>query len=535
MRQIAIKLLDNEKITDAILLEDKGKIALGYLKDGKVIITQNPETIRLLLNEKNVQILQKIINDKDFAILKRIYDFISKNQFEGIETDKLKNLKFIKEIKINENLTKKYMKLKNNSKFEYADINEKIENNDYDEKFKVDNNSKLEKALADIFSIEGKIAFLIGVTGTGKTYSVENFAKLNGFKLFKTVISGSGDAREAIYGTKTLENDENGQKIVNNPGAGIEAFRNVCFKKEPTILFLDEVQRGTATDVLTIFSQTRDSDSKKEFFLVEGIDTFYPVIIKNINNEECLVLLTQESRLEHVDEKGKILKALPKKASRSEIETAMINGNVSIVNKEFLEKNGYEIVEKHSKIKEKLKLPINLFKIALSANIGYEYDMSSKLDSAVLSRCGIVDATLTDKTPVELLNLIKKENNEPSIIQYRNLTEEEHRIKEDFIINFFNAVQSGIALEETELPKRSYTPRNVKTLYSINKIPENEEIIDYLSKLINEYFILHYTNYEINEENLQPQQAQETYIKETLNNIKEIMSQNLNKTKKVKL
>ena len=527
MKTITIPFIKNNLELDNLLIAvQNNKYFFIYRDNDKLQISNNINLLKNFLNSRYKDIICQIFPENK-ELINKTYNFFEKNSPSMLLADEIKKIDLSKfdfnnQLAIPDDKIKIFNNLVKNQSFNYIDTNYKIYKNEKrkTKNFSFDKKNDIEEKLASIFQIEDKMAFLVGTTGIGKTYAVKQLAKKNNMNICYTAVSGTGDARVAVIGQKTLEIEDNKQKVTHNPGAGLVSFRKVVEEKEDAVLIIDEILRGSASDITTIFSIEKDEEGNK-YYDIEGVEYYYIIEIENIKGEKAKVLLSDRNVA--VDfENGTILKPAKIDANKNQIIEFMKNGNISKVTKEFLNKHNYTIINKLEKIKEHFYIPADKLKICLIANVGEEFHMS-KLDSATISRSGTIIIDNTKIKPDDMLKILKG-NSKQDISKMRPLTKEEQELKEKFLIEFFKSIKTGIQLENIMLPKRAYSMRNLETLYSVNYIPENEtNIIDYYKKLVNDLFILNFVDYEIGKENIEPDSQQLGFIKQSIEELKEIL------------
>jgi len=537
MNEIKIFLLpvieDNKLKLGFVLNKDK-KFALSiyHPEEGfKVYIDKNK--ISNIFNYANYEKI-KLIDTR--STVKDIYKFFVEKPFALLTQNEINTNIFSKENyqKKYEEYLVKYNSIMQNYKFNYADKEYFIGQNFTKNQFQINPHSKIEEALA-LGDILDKIVYLYGVTGSGKTYSIRNFCKKNNIELFETNISSNGDVREAIFGTKQISQDEEGQKISPTYANGVECFRNVVLNKQPSMLFIDEMQRGENGGVATIFNPKEING--KMCFELEGVEEYEVALIENALNQKAIVLITRE-KMYGIDNNGAILFPADENTTDKEIEWMLKNGNISKVTKKFLKENNYKILHSLGRIKEKFIIPTDMLKIVTASNIGYNYDMAGKPDGALLSRSIVAEVNPLVQTPQEMLQKLKF--TETSInAKILPLTPQEEEQKQKFIEKFvkgiFTLVKAG------ELPLKAYTERNFATLLSINQKPDvikkegvlkKASVNDIMKSLINDYLVLNYIDFNIGEEGFELNEEQkellETLIEDIANNQKEEIKEKYN-------
>lgn len=370
-------------------------------------------------------------------------------------------------------------------------------------------NNEIEKALG-IASSNNKIAILLGSTGTGKTRTVSNYSKENGFDLFITTVGQDGNFKKALYGENDVENDENGQmSIVKIPGPMIQALRNIRDNLRTTVLFVDEAFRSDGMGIFTLFSPAELSDGSL-YYDIKGIEKQRLCYIEN-KKSSGWVLLTKDSSWMVSDDMLNL--EIQKNIEQDKLNALCIHGKIPRINKKDMESNGFKITTYGEIFQERFQIPSEALQLIIAGNYGTTYDMAcKKLDDAVFSRSIVLKIDMLQKTPKELIEIIK--NGEPkNLDSFTDISQKEKEIIEHTFVEFLEAIKNGVQNQHVTLPQKAYNLRNIADILSVTQYPSSyANPYQYIQDLIQEYLKYNYIDSVVGRENIQSNQTQEEYL-----------------------
>lgn len=377
----------------------------------------------------------------------------------------------------------------------------------HDKGITVDWSDEINKIIG-ISSVNGKMTILMGSTGTGKTRSVNNYAKANQLDMFMTTVGQDGNFRKALYGENDVENDEHGNiGITKTPGPMIEALRNIRDNRRPSLLFIDEAFRSEGMGIFTLFSPSEENGVL--YYDIKGIDKQRFLFVKN-EISSGWVLATKESS--HLFD-GKILKEIPRSTTKENLVSFAIHGIIPRVNKKDLEENGYKIVSTGDIFQERFQVPLHSIQLVIAGNYGTNYDMANrKLDDAVFNRSNVLAIDLLSKTPKELMSVIKGEKTS-NIVRFIPISKlDRERISQSFV-EFYEGIKNGIQDTNLRLPRKAYNYRNMADILNIDHYPANyKDPCFYIADLIENYLKYNYIESNVGRENIEANKVQQGYL-----------------------
>lgn len=499
-----------------------GNIAYAVIQDGNIVFTEcgnfreylNKSFVKKAWGESFDNIVYSTIDSKNFVFdfdktFKRLTPAVLSSQPKCFDSEHGQECDHQLELvrNINMDIANNLLQMQRTPVVKNNDHATLLSSMKHNKGIAVDWSDEINKIIG-ISSVNGKMTILMGSTGTGKTRSVNNYAKANQLDMFMTTVGQDGNFRKALYGENDVENDEHGNiGITKTPGPMIEALRNIRDNRRSSLLFIDEAFRSEGMGIFTLFSPSENNGVL--YYDIKGIDKQRFLFVKN-EISSGWILATKESS--HLFD-GTLLKKIEKDASREDLISFAIHGLIPRVNKKDLDENGYKIVSTGDIFQERFQIPLHSIQLVIAGNYGTNYDMANrKLDDAVFNRSNVLAIDLLAKTPKELMSVIKGEKSS-NIVRFIPISKlDRERISQAFI-EFYEGIKNGIQDTNLRLPKKAYNYRNMADILNVDYYPENyKDPCFYIADLIADYLKYNYIESNVGRENIEANKIQQSYL-----------------------